>query len=109
MKKLVWIVGVLALTVMAAGPARAHFGMVIPSDQMVMQGEDTNITVDFMFWHPFEGHGMELVKPAKAAVVVNGKQVNLLPALQSTKKQGHQTWRAHYITGLGGPESMPSI
>lgn len=96
MKKLAWIVGVVALIVITAAPAHAHFGMVIPSDQMVMQADDRNLHVDFMFWHPFEGHGMDLAKPAEAAVIVNGKHKDLLAALQPEKRQGHQTWRADY-------------
>ena len=79
-----------------AGPALAHFGMVIPSDQMVMQGEDKNVKVDLLFWHPFEGVGMELVKPANFVVVANGKEENLLGALKSAKTKGHQTWTTTY-------------
>jgi len=86
----------LVLTLIMARPALAHYGMVIPSDQMVMQGENTNIKVDLMFWHPFEGHGMELVKPAKFGVVANGTEKNLLGSLKSTKTKGHQTWTTTY-------------
>jgi cobalt/nickel transport protein len=79
-----------------AMPAWAHFGMVIPSDQMVMQGEDKNVRVNLLFWHPFEGVGMELAKPAKFAVVANGKEADLLGSLKSAKTDGHQTWTADY-------------
>lgn len=88
--------GMFILSLTAAGPALAHFGMVIPSDQMVMQGENTNINVDLMFWHPFEGIGMELVKPAKFAVVISGKEADLTGTLKPTKTKGHQTWTANY-------------
>ena len=95
-KKGMFFVFLLVLALMTAGPASAHFGMVIPSDQMVMQGENTNIKVDLMFWHPFEGIGMELVKPARFAVVINGKETGLLGSLKPTKTKGHQTWTANY-------------
>jgi cobalt/nickel transport protein len=88
--------GMFILSLAAAGPALAHFGMVIPSDQMVMQGENTNINVDLMFWHPFEGIGMELVKPTKLGVVINGRETDLLGSLKSTRTKGHQTWTASY-------------
>ena len=88
--------GMLILSLAAAGPALSHYGMVIPSDQMVMQGENTKINVDLMFWHPFEGHGMELVKPAKFAVVANGEEKDLLGSLKSTKTKGHQIWTTSY-------------
>lgn len=96
MKKGTFFAVLLALTLATADPAPAHFGMVIPSDQMVMQGEDTNIKVDLMFWHPFEGHGMELVKPARFGVVANGKQIDLLGTLEPTSTEGHQTWTTGY-------------
>ena len=63
----------VVMSLLIAGPASAHYGMVIPSDQMVMQGEETNVKVDLLFWHPFEGIPMELVKPAKFGVVANGE------------------------------------
>ncbi len=102
MKKTVILPGLLVLSFLSAGPALGHFGMVIPSDQMVMQGEDTNVKVDLLFWHPFEGIGMELVKPAKFAVGVNGKEQDLVSSLKSTKTKGHQTWTADYKIGRPG-------
>ena len=96
MRKGVFFVLLLALGIVAPGQTWAHFGMVIPSDEMVMQGEDTNVKLDLLFWHPFEGIGMELVKPAKFAVVINGKETDLLSSLKPTKTKGHQTWTASY-------------
>lgn len=96
MKKGTFLVLFLVLTLVTAGRASAHYGMVIPSDQMVMQGEDTNIKLHLLFWHPFEGHGMELVKPAKFAVVISGKETNLTGSLKPTRTKGHQTWTASY-------------
>ncbi|MBW2601077.1 MAG: DUF4198 domain-containing protein [Deltaproteobacteria bacterium] len=84
------------VVVMMAGLAWAHFGMVIPSDQMVMQEDDRQIKVDLMFWHPFEGHGMELERPARFSVVANGKKQDLLSSLKSTKTKGHQAWSVNY-------------
>ena len=82
--------------IMLTGSVWAHFGMVIPSDQMVMQGEDTNIKVDLMFWHPFEGIGMDFIKPAVFGVVVNGTNKNLLATLKPVKRDGHQTWSTNF-------------
>ena len=44
-------------------PAFAHFGMVIPSDTMVMQDDERKVDVTLSFSHPFETVGMELLKP----------------------------------------------
>jgi cobalt/nickel transport protein len=96
MKKGTLLAVFFALSFVATGPASAHFGMVIPSDQMVMQGEDRNVKVDLMFWHPFEGIPMDLVKPAKFVVVTQGKERDLLGSLKPTKTKGHQTWTSTF-------------
>lgn len=96
MKKIVCLLFPVVIILLFSSAASAHFGMVIPSDPMVMQGEDTRIRVDLMFWHPFEGHGMDLVKPARFAVMANGKKHSLLDSLKPTRTQGHQTWHANY-------------
>lgn len=96
MKRGLFGICLLVCVVAKAGLASAHFGMVIPADQMVMQGENRNIKVDLLFWHPFESIGMELVKPAKFAVVANGEHKDLLGSLKSTKTKGHQTWTTNY-------------
>ena len=82
--------------VMIASPVSAHFGMAIPSDQMVMQGEDNNVKIDLMFWHPFEGLGMDLSKPADFGVCINGKKASLIKELKSADVEGHQTWTTNY-------------
>lgn len=74
----------------------AHFGMVIPSDQMVMPGENATIDIALMFWHPFEGVGMDLAKPARFQAVVNGQPQNLLVTLKSDRIGKHQIWKAAY-------------
>ena len=84
------------LSLAAARPALAHFGMVIPSDQMIMQGESTNLKVHLRFWHPSDDIGMELVKPTRFGVVINDEETDLLDSLKSTKKKGYQTWDTTY-------------
>lgn len=79
-----------------ANPASAHFGMVSPSDSMVMQGESKIVNIKLSFSHPFEGHGMELVKPKVFSVNANGKKKNLLGSLKKTKVMGHTSWETNY-------------
>lgn len=47
--------GMFMLLLAVAGSASAHFGMVIPSDQMVMGDEEKEITIELRFWHPLQG------------------------------------------------------
>jgi len=96
MKKTVFCC-VLGLFVLSAyGIAFAHYGMVIPSDSMVMQGESKNVKVTLSFSHPFEGEGMELVKPIVFGVMANGKKQDLLGKLGKTRVMGHTAWDVEY-------------
>ncbi|MBI1195323.1 MAG: DUF4198 domain-containing protein [Gammaproteobacteria bacterium] len=81
------------MTTMAAGlavsmQAQAHFGMLIPSDDMVMNGESRTLKLDAMFWHPFEGQGMNLVKPEAFGVMTSdGEKHDLLSSLKPAKRK----------------------
>lgn len=68
-----------------AQSAYAHFQMIVPSDDMVKQGESRKLNLDVMFWHPFEGIGMNMVKPAEFGVLVEGKKQDLLSKLKAVK------------------------
>ena len=65
--------------------ASAHFQMVIPSDDMVNQGESRSLGLELLFWHPYEGIGMHMVEPAQFGVVVDGKNKDLLGKLKPKK------------------------
>ena len=74
----------------------AHFGMVIPSDSMVMQGDNKDVTLTLSFSHPFEGVGMELAKPLVFGVMANNKKQDLLGKLHESKVMGHKSWATDY-------------
>jgi cobalt/nickel transport protein len=79
-----------------SGQARAHFGMIIPSDSMVMQQDSKTVSLTLSFSHPFERVGMEMVKPKAVGVVVAGKNRNLLGSLQQTQLLGQTAWTVFY-------------
>ena len=96
MKKLLLGSALVLFFFCIAQTAFAHFGMVIPSDSMVMQGDKKSISVVLSFSHPFEGAGMELVKPRVFDVMANGKKQSLLGDLKETKVMGHNAWQVDY-------------
>lgn len=77
-------------------PSIAHFGMLIPSDEMIMKGENPHITLRLMFWHPFEGKGMEMEKPDAFGVVAGGRKTSLLHAIRPLKIKGHLAWVSRF-------------
>jgi len=86
----------VGISLMISGPALAHFGMVIPSDSMVMQGERKTVTLKLSFSHPFDGVGMELVKPKTFSVMAGGVHKDLLETLKKTQAMGQKAWAAAY-------------
>jgi len=65
--------------------ASAHFQMIVPSDDMVKQTESKKLNLELLFWHPYEGIGMHMEKPAQFGVLVDGKKKNLLDTLKAKK------------------------
>ncbi len=93
---------IIAMIFIPAGQGFAHFGMVIPSDSMIMQGEQRDVNVTLSFSHPFEGHGMELVTPVAFGVMANGTRQNLLGNLKKTTVMGHTAWGLVYAVKRPG-------
>ncbi len=74
----------------------AHFGMVIPSDNMIMQDDKREIQLDLSFSHPFEMIGMELTKPKRFFVVRDGNKQDLGTKLNPWSIMGHPSWTMKY-------------
>ncbi|MCQ2444905.1 MAG: DUF4198 domain-containing protein, partial [Mailhella sp.] len=77
--------------VMLAAPcaAQAHFGMVVPSDNVVEDQAGAAISIEFSFSHPMEMQGMELAMPRAVTVTSGGKTADLKGALRPAKVMGH--------------------
>ena len=84
----------LACVLILTMPAFAHFGMVIPSDSMITQGEPTTLSLELSFSHPFERQGMDMAKPEMFGVLVNGEQKDLTGTLKPTPIMGHDAFTA---------------
>ena len=92
MKKGVVFAAITVMVFLFAGQTFAHYGMVIPSNSMVMQNDSKTVTLNLSFSHPFEGVGMELAKPKVFGVVANGKKLDLLESLKKVRVMGHSAW-----------------
>jgi len=73
-------------------PVAAHFGTIVPSDDIVTQKDDKTITVEVKFIHPMELHYMEMALPKRFGVQHGGKTTDLLDTLKEAKgKSPNQT------------------
>jgi len=94
------VVGVWILTLVPV--AYAHFGMIIPTDNMVMQQDPRTIEVTLSFSHPMEYVGMELVKPKRFVVYANGQPQDLKDKLLPAQVMGHSAWSLAYAVRRPG-------
>ncbi|GBE03090.1 MAG TPA: DUF4198 domain-containing protein [Nitrospirae bacterium] len=87
---------VTLILLISASMAWAHFGVIIPSDDIVSKKDKKKINLQIEFMHPFEGQYMEMARPKAFGVMVNGKKHNLLSTLKRRKVKGFSTWGAAY-------------
>jgi cobalt/nickel transport protein len=95
LKKTIITSCVVGLLMAGASQVMAHFGMVIPSENIVTQKKKT-VGLILSFSHPFENSGMELVKPQQFYVSKDGKQTDLLNSLKKTRVMEHTAWQTNY-------------
>jgi len=96
MKKLCITTILTVLFLITGSNSFAHFGMVIPSDSMVMQGDARDISLTVSFSHPFEMVGMDMEKPEKFELLLNGNKTDLLTSLKETKVMDRKAWKSGY-------------
>lgn len=92
---LILLIIIAAMTTPIAS-SYAHFGMIIPSDDMVTQGDNNTVTFDVMFIHPMEGEYMNMERPAQFMLLARGKKTDLLETLKERRIKDFSAWQAVY-------------
>lgn len=99
-----FLVGMIA----ASTVCKAHFGLILPSKEIIAQSDDKTITLEAKFIHPLEGHYMELTRPTRFGVLHRGQQMDLLQGLQEAKGRGRDQleeftfWKVQYLVKRPG-------
>ncbi|MEO0664307.1 MAG: DUF4198 domain-containing protein [Pseudomonadota bacterium] len=83
-------------TLIAAAPALAHYGMIIPEDPMISQEDGRSVGLTMSFSHPFELDGMMLERPASFAVTHEGETTDLLGMLEDATVMDEQGYTLDY-------------
>lgn len=63
----------------------AHFGTIVPSDDIVSQEDSKKIQLEIKFIHPMELDYMEMARPKQFGVLSSGKKTDLLSTLVTAK------------------------
>lgn len=97
MKRLIFLGAIVSWAVFSSVPtAAAHFQGLIPSDDMVSKSDTRTISLDLVFFHPFEGEYMNMDKPVQFNVMVRGGETDLLGTLKEKKIGEFSAWEANY-------------
>jgi cobalt/nickel transport protein len=76
--------------------SRAHFGMIIPSDDIVSKDDKKEVTLSVKFIHPFEGHYMQMDMPKAFGVRRGDERQGLLQTLEKKMVRDFTTWETSY-------------
>jgi len=75
----------------------AHFQMVLPSDDLINDGEESEINLQLIFTHPGEAsHTMNMEEPVVFGVLHRGKRDDLTDTLESFVYHGGKAWTTTY-------------
>jgi cobalt/nickel transport protein len=86
----------LALVLLLAQAAQAHFGMVIPSQSVVADKAKAAVSLTVAFCHPMEQNGMDMAKPLEFGVAADGTKTDLLGGLKEIKVLNHKAWQGAF-------------
>jgi len=93
--KIKLFISTIALAALFAQNCLAHFGMVIPEQNIINQ-EKKSTQFNLAFAHPFENIGMDLVKPKTFSVTARGTTTDLTQTLQPATFMDHHSWKTDF-------------
>ncbi len=100
-----WTAGLIriaAMMMLTATPVLAHFGAIIPSDDIVTRNDTSTLRLEVKFIHPMEMHYMGMEMPEAFGVMHAGKKTGLLETLSAAKGKSPDQdtdfpcWKADY-------------
>lgn len=98
MKKIAYLMILAFVVVLSfASMTSAHFQLILPSDDLITEGEDSKLDIQLIFTHPSEAsHTMDMEKPVEFGVYRKGKFKDLTNQLQETTFQHGKAWQLSY-------------
>lgn len=87
---------IAAVLLASASMSLAHFGVVMPSTNVIEDENAAKLEITYKFTHPFEQMMMNMAKPREAGVFINGKKTDLLPKLKEQKEGENAYWKGEF-------------
>jgi cobalt/nickel transport protein len=93
---------VLVLLLLLPSLSVATTGLILPSDDIISQGEPSTLDLQIRTFDPRQHRFDELVKPKRVGVQSLGEQAELLSSLKPAQEQNVTTWTAGYAVKRPG-------
>jgi len=91
------------IVLLALMPVAAHFQVLLPTSDLVGEGDAREIGLRAIFTHPMEnGPVMQMGQPKQFGVLVGGTRTDLLDTLEEKKVDGKATYATTYKIGRPG-------
>lgn len=88
MRKIIFLSCLVLAALTLPAPARAHFGMIIPSTSTVVDQKDSGVKFSISFSHPAERRGMRMEKPRAFSMTGADGSSSLLSSLKPAEIMG---------------------
>lgn len=86
----------LIVTLFFSATSFAHFGVILPSDDIIGQKDPKKIALKVYFMHPFEQEWLNMVKPKAFGVMHEDQKTDLLDTLINKKIKGKNVWETQF-------------
>ena len=74
----------------------AHFGAVIPQNDIISSQENPLNKIELKFFHPFEGHLMNMERPKNFSLFFGRQRMDLTEQLREKKVGKYSTWETDF-------------
>ncbi len=82
------VILIMLFTLGCLSEVLAHFGTLIPSDDVITQDDPKKITLELKFIHPMENIYMEMAKPKKVGIFFEDQVQDITPNIVPKKGKG---------------------
>lgn len=98
MKRLIFLFSVVIVVIafFFAGTAFAHFGVILPSDDIIGEKDPKKISLKLYFMHPFEQEWLNMEKPKIFGVMFGEHKTDLINTLVNKKIKGKNAWESQF-------------
>ncbi|MCX7856843.1 MAG: DUF4198 domain-containing protein [Deltaproteobacteria bacterium] len=102
MKRISSYLGLALLLSLMASHTFAHFGVILPSDDIVEHKDSKRLTIKVYFMHPFEQKWLTMEKPKVFKVKTGAETIDLLSTLSKRIINGKVSWDTHFTVQRPG-------